>query len=142
MRMSDWSSDVCSSGLAGAGITTAYLLIEQIGGGDPGARTADRAAVGYARAGGADRDARVRGGVEAVIGAIASDDARIVDGQRAARATVDARGRAGDYAAFLVGDGDVRERTVADAFGEVAADRAAVDQRSEEHTSELQSLMR
>src|SRR3546814_10489207 len=38
--------------------------------------------------------------------------------------------RAGDYAAFLVGDGQVGERAVADAF------------RSEEHTSELQSLMR
>src|SRR3546814_16780943 len=99
MRIRNWSSDVCSSD-----------VVEQIGGGDPRARTADRAAVGHARTGGADRDARIRRRVEAIVSAVAADDAGVIDRERAARAAVDARGRAGDSTAFLVGDGDENGR--------------------------------
>src|SRR3546814_17202594 len=87
------------SGSDGAKHEFVDLFIEQIGGGDPRARTADRAAVGHARTGGADRDARIRRRVEAIVSAVAADDARVIDRSRAARAALDARGRAGDYTA-------------------------------------------
>src|SRR5690606_2685307 len=95
-----------------------YFLVEQRRGGDarPGAR--DGAAVGHARCRGADGDAGVGRCVEAVIDPVAADGARIVHGQRAVRAAVDARGRAGVHASFLVGDYEVGERAVADALGE------------------------
>ena len=65
-------------------------IVEQIDRRNPRTRAADRAAVGDARIGGPNRDARVWYRVKAVIGALTADRPGIVDDQSAARRTIDA----------------------------------------------------
>src|SRR3546814_4060341 len=88
MRMSDWSSDVCSSDLAGGGTRS----------------------------------------LEAVLGDIYARDAR--DSNRAAAPLVQAD------------DADLLDTTELGITAAVQRAIALVEARSEEHTSELQSLMR
>src|SRR3546814_1184471 len=122
MRISDWSSDVCSSDLFDADIGVVHRL--------PLARPG---AVGV----GADRpeQATVRG-VE-IIGGVGGSRQRSVDRR--------------DFPKGIIGVADRRtDRAVARrrghaarfAVGVVVGDRDLGLVRSEEHTSELQSLMR
>src|SRR3546814_5488215 len=137
MRISDWSSDVCSSDLAGAGVHVQRdLALEH--------------QVAFHHRIGSDHDARL-----AVAAELDRQPGRVllVDLQPAAYVRVDADGDVAvdglDAAAQLGGDDADRAVDRFDALGDVAAaadEDAAVDRldaaRSEEHTSELQSLMR
>src|SRR3546814_10258520 len=112
MRISDWSSDVCSSDLRLVGAAVRRAPQRGDAGGDAGE------GIGVARAGDAHRRGR---GVLLVVG-VQDEDA--VHGARQHRADL----------VFLAGH---REHHVQEVLG-----IAQVVARSEEHTSELQSLMR
>src|SRR3546814_7537490 len=116
MRISDWSSDVCSSDLMGVDRVTPL-----IGGGDLGDR-----AVGLAYPG-LDRRDTDDGAVGVGLDILALAEFDIM------RAPI---GRLDDQIVAIV-----------DLVGQAALDhpsdqRAGIRRRSEEHTSELQSLMR
>src|SRR3546814_1274686 len=102
MRISDWSSDVCSSDLGGA----VALARDAVAGDAPQQSADNRAADGVAMAAAADHVGIVARVISAAIGAVVI--------------------------------GIIRRRRIVDAGASL--DRAFV--RSEEHTSELQSLMR
>src|SRR3546814_6207636 len=131
MRISDWSSDVCSSDLLGLGAVVGGELARLFG--DVG-RVADvgrqvaQAACELDALG--DRDAlRQRGGV------VAGDGQRLQPAVVVLRLVLVAQG--GGVAVAGVRGGD---HGLADVPGLVAA--GDLELRSEEHTSELQSLMR
>src|SRR3546814_8958704 len=115
MRISDWSSDVCSSDLGPAGLADGRL-IEPVALGDEG---------GFGRA-------------QAVAGGrLGVEELRIAAG----------RALAGLLGAHGGGEGDLGEGAGHDLAPLTAGDGARMppsisDNRSEEHTSELQSLMR
>src|SRR3546814_5313445 len=111
MRISDWSSDVCSSDLVAA------QLVRQLGG-----DRLDREGARDVRHRAVPADPRVRIGA-ALLGADVRDIIRHI---LQAHADLD-----GMLHAFVRREG-----------GEEGGGRAAVAPRSEEHTSELQSLMR
>src|SRR3546814_2632369 len=120
MRISDWSSDVCSSDLAGR--------VEQIGqvglgGGDQlGHADADQAvapAVGLLRQQGARRPVQLLGHLRR-----AYEAARARHQLEVARLQLQVNGAAGEAGLLQ------------------AARHLLAERRSEEHTSELQSLMR
>src|SRR3546814_8721407 len=105
MRISDWSSDVCSSDLVGHAAA-----------GDIDARFGDDRR----------RIARIL-----VIAGVEDGVARIV------RDLVDRRRRRGDAIIMILQPAHIAPELFFDAFG-----RTLERDRSEEHTSELQSLMR
>src|SRR3546814_2938254 len=124
MRISDWSSDVCSSDLRqpvshdGAGQPLGRLVLVDVAGVQPGC--GDGAEPGRVQGG----DVRRR-----QPSSLPEGKAAVTDGM-------------GEDRSFGLG-----ERQVAEDHGRVSRRRAAVicamiETRSEEHTSELQSLMR
>src|SRR3546814_4670206 len=113
MRISDWSSDVCSSDLGG------------IGAGDEPGR--DRRQVIAEAALVLEAGAKPRGGEE--VGELRQDAAGQEDAALRAIAQRHVAGEAAEEEAEAL-------------EGEAAEIVAAVEARSEEHTSELQSLMR
>src|SRR3546814_3955101 len=117
MRISDWSSDVCSSDLSHrAGIGTAVGFGE--------AEASDQLAAGQFR----NIGLLLRLAAE---GEDRMDDQRCLDAHRRAIARIDALDLARDQPV-----GDMAEPRTAETLGHHCAER------SEEHTSELQSLMR
>src|SRR3546814_2170174 len=108
MRISDWSSDVCSSDLV-------YLVFNTIG----NVETQDRQVACFANAA-----AHLEPGGAFVIELVVPDLRRLVPGH--------------DAVVFAHGPGYVGY----DRYDDVVAQHAVSHHRSEEHTSELQSLMR
>src|SRR3546814_1979123 len=106
MRISDWSSDVCSSDLDGDG---GMLTIRRVLKADGGSRAFVN-------------DQPVSAGLLRDLGALLVE----VHGQHDDRGLLNPRGH----------------RSLIDAFGGLTAALGATAMRSEEHTSELQSLMR
>src|SRR3546814_5455623 len=112
MRISDWSSDVCSSDLLAVGREADVLRAQEV---------VERDLFG-------DLPAALAVGLEHVLAAVGS--------------------RAGRQPHLVVGVGDVAGELLRVAFDQGAFAAAQVDPvqvvplRSEEHTSELQSLMR
>src|SRR3546814_4955692 len=105
MRISDWSSDVCSSDLEGGVFGHA----------------AEPVAVGFQR------------GVDQLV-------VQLVAAGERAQVGAHARQRLGEH---LAAKGAVDRRELVEAKApDQHAERGALHQRSEEHTSELQSLMR
>src|SRR3546814_3569752 len=141
MRISDWSSDVCSSDLSitdhtgrvsrtgcGGGPTPAALMQDELG--------ADVVVgpVGAVEAVQAHRSAAARGMDEA---ALADIDAEVAHAAAAAEEHQVRRGQAlGGDARPLVGGERSRGAR------QLEVEHVAVEVRSEEHTSALQSLMR
>src|SRR3546814_7419983 len=109
MRISDWSSDVCSSDLVGG---VAVHLIDRIDHGDPPATLARR----HARKG--------------------EQPAHVIDRDHAARLALVVLAALERHEVGVAAGGNAAEYRV------VRRHRQAVGRRSEEHTSELQSLMR
>src|SRR3546814_6296181 len=137
MRISDWSSDVCSSDLITPG--PAHAVAVEIGRGDAAAARIEAAALEAFRIGrveqvigrGLEADRRARG--EAAEHRAAAEIGERLDHKRGAA-------EFGRGAADLVLLDDMRLALVP---GVAAAQRDAdIIGRSEEHTSELQSLMR
>src|SRR3546814_1911814 len=113
MRISDWSSDVCSSDLSRRSQRHADA-VEQEGEGDV---------------------------LHHLAIAVAADLPRLHDIRKPVVQDDDVGGIDGDVGARAHGDGDLRlhqRRSIVDAV----ADHGGAALRSEEHTSELQSLMR
>src|SRR3546814_410300 len=159
MRISDWSSDVCSSDLRlrkqGAIRTPAEFVAKQmddagaLGGGEHGLRLADierERFFAHHVAAARDRGQRQRG-----MRVRRRHDRR--DSGAAARDGIIEIGVAGDDAALLgttrgtrgVGADqadDIETGGAQRRYMRTAAEAGADDERSEEHTSELQSLMR
>src|SRR3546814_2193124 len=117
MRISDWSSDVCSSDLIGHGHGAERVLALHRLVGEAVAGAAPAGALGVAALDDEAGDHAVEG--ELVVEAVAGVDHEVVD-----RVRRQARIEPHDDVALVGGDGDVE---------------AGV--RSEENTSELQSLM-
>src|SRR3546814_6003287 len=129
MRISDWSSDVCSSDLAPAAVAAA-AADHSVAAEAPGARGAGRDRARRGDAGG-EIDRCGAAGTDATLAADADAGRRARTVRIGAAVAADARGGRGQVAGV--------ERARCDMDRGAAAATAA---RSEEHTSELQSLMR
>src|SRR3546814_9962267 len=128
MRISDWSSDVCSSDLdEGGGFATRFL------GGAGGFEGVERGLFHAFVREGDSVDVEQQGLPRAVV------DAALADRHRADRVAVIAMLEDEDAAARLADVEPIAERHLE---RDLDAGRARVRERSEEHTSELQSLMR
>src|SRR3546814_9695018 len=137
MRISDWSSDVCSSDLTGVAAEIVVIVVAHAAGdGELAHRLDDQFAID---AGGAGR----RGGGAVVEAAVlmlgAGDDAELIEDTVIALILVAFGAAAADEGGCGVGIGRV---IVAVDVGDRDRPAVAEPARSEEHTSELQSLMR
>src|SRR3546814_7138136 len=143
MRISDWSSDVCSSDLPAAVIDRDILLAEQMRAkGDDGRGHA-------AAAGGDERLVKIDpGGVECGLQIVATLPRAVGVEQlavrQAARVRNVARREAGARIALFAGEACRRARIdhLLGAAADVREHLFLGAHRSEEHPSELQSLMR